>query len=171
MGDVSEFDQAVTKFRRAEEAILELLDQAGSLVKVGQRFEEGLRSLVETGDEVTGLVAKHGELADALAGLSRNLAETTEVVRKIDPARLYSEIEKVRKDFQAQIERIGSLGGDLKTRIESSGKKVSTKVGESESRLLEVLEAARIRNRRFAIVGILIGLSVIGLEVAQLVIG
>ena len=171
MTEAKKLDAAVATFQQAEAALKELFDEIGSLVTVSAKFEEARQSLDAASGEIVSLAATHGELSKKLTELSKKLAETTEVVRKIDPARLYSELEKVRQDYQAQIERIGTLGGDLRSRIDSSGKKVSSKVVEIGTELEESMESTRRQVKRWSLLLVLIGLSTVGLQVAQLVNG
>lgn len=171
MTEARKLDAAVATFQQAEAALKELFDEIGSLVTVSTKFEEARQGLVAASAEIGSLAVTHGELSKQLTELSKKLADTTEVVRKIDPARLYSELEKIRQDFQAQIERIGTLGGDLRSRIDSSGKKVSTKVVELGAELEESMESTRRRVKRWSLLLALLGLSTIGLQVAELMRG
>lgn len=171
MADARELEAAVLSFQQAEGAIKALFDEISSLVTVSTKFEEARQGLVAASSEIASSALTHGELSKRLAELSKNLADATEVVRKIDPARLYSELEKIRQDFQAQIERLGTLGGDLKTRIESSGEKVSAKVVEFAAELEDSIDTTRRRVDRWSLLLVFLGVATISMQVALLISG
>lgn len=164
-------DDAVKSFQKAEEAIQELLVEVASLVEAGSRLDAARVNLSEASEQLGSMASAHQELTKKLADVSKGLSDATDVVRRTDPSKIYAEIQKVRNDYQAQIERIGALGGDLKTRVESSGKKVSTKVAEVGDRMEEVMTTSSRRQTRWIMMTALIGVVILGLQVVELLNG
>jgi DNA repair ATPase RecN len=171
MTDEKKLGEAVDSFQRAEHAITELIDETAALVKATKKFEEARLDLAAARAELGSLATTHGELSKNLADLSKKLAETTEVVRKIDPSRLYSELGKIRQDYQAQIERMGKLSGDLSGKISTSASKTKTQITETEERLSVAAEVSTTRLRRLGILGLVVSVAILGLQIVQVVTG
>jgi chromosome segregation ATPase len=171
MSDVKKLGDAVESFQRAEEAITELIDEMSALAEATRKFEDARLDLAAARAELGSLATTHGELSKKLAGLSKTLAETTDVVRKVDPARLYSELGKIRQDYQAQIERMGKLSGDLSGKISTSAAKTKSQMTEMEERLATAAEASTAKLRRLGLVGIVLAVAILGLQITQLITG
>lgn len=171
MTDAKDLEAAVKSFRRAEDAIKQLFDETGALITASKKFEEARLDLVAARTDLGELATTHQELSKRLADLTKNLADTTEIIRQVDPARLYSELGNIRQDYQAQIERMGKLSGDLSGKISTSASKTTTQIAESEERVLATVDSVRSQSERLGIAGVVLALAVIGLQVAQLVTG
>lgn len=171
MTNDEELKGAVATFQQAEAAIKELLDEINALMSTTTAFEEARMSLLESSRAISTLAESHVNTVNELADLSKKLVEATEVIRGIDPARLYAELEGLRKDFQSQIERMGALGGELKGKIDASGQKVSTKVKELGTEVKGVIEGVEQRNKKLLVVlGVIGGVSLL-LQLLHLIRG
>lgn len=171
MTNDEELKGAVATFQQAESAIKDLLDEINALVSATSALDDARLGLAESSRAISSMAESHAKSINELADLSKKLAEATEVVRGIDPARLLAELEGLRKDFQSQIERMGALGGELKGKIDSSGQKVSTKVKELGAEFTGVIEGVEQRTKRLLLVLGVIGAATLLLQLVQIIRG
>jgi predicted nucleic acid-binding Zn-ribbon protein len=171
MTNSKNLDEAVEKFQRAEEAIKEVADELAALAISTKKFEDARLDLKAARAELGSLATTHAELSTKLADLSKNLSETTEVVRKIDPARLYAELGSIRQDYQSQIERIGKLSGDLSSSVLTSAERTSALIGESREQLSALTTTSNSNLRRLLYIGLAVSVSTCALQIATLVAG
>ena len=85
--------------------------------------------------------------------------------------RIFGELQGVRQDFERQIERIGSLRGDLQTRIKNVGSVMETRLTESDEHFTESLNLVRRQHKITTVFTSLIVLGVLALQIFQIVRG
>lgn len=171
MTNSKNLNEAVEIFQRAEEAIKEVTDELVALAISTKKFDAARLDLGAARAELGSLATTHAELSKKLAELSKDLSETTEVVRKIDPARLYMELSNIRQDYQAQIERIGKLSGDLSAKVSMSTERTSSLIAETGEQLSSLTATSTSNLRRLLYIGIALSISMIALQIANLVAG
>lgn len=139
MNTNDDLKRAVADFRAIESQLAELAHQTEAVAGAGRRLastEEALRAIQAL---VTEALGQHATLAEQLASLAGDLAESTEVVRKGDPSKMFEAVERLTADFERQKERISEMAGEIRVRIEQATRAIDVSVANSAEEIATAL--------------------------------
>lgn len=135
-----DLERAVQDFRSIESRLTELADQTETVAGAGDRLASAEETLKAVHAAVADSLERHTALVEQLAGLASDLAETTEVVRRGDPSKMFEAVERLTADFERQKERVSEMAGEIRVRIEEATRSIDVSVADSGEEVTKALD-------------------------------
>ena len=146
-GTPSELDEAIRSFRDTEAALDKLAHQAESLAAAHAVLTAAQASIKTLEAASSASLVQNAALAKQLVALAGDLAEATETVRRIDPAKIHDELARLSADFERHKERISEMTGETRARIEESTRSTAMTI---ETAAGETMSAVRQHSETFS---------------------
>jgi hypothetical protein len=131
IGTPTDLETAVNNLRSIEASLADLAKSTESVSGAGQRLADAETTLKGLRSTASDALEQQTELTQQLSTLATGIAEAIEVVRQVDPSKIYEAIEELTRDFERQKERINEMSGELRVRIEDAVRSIDVSVADS----------------------------------------